>query len=141
MSSAVVVPRNFKLLEELENGEKGIGDGVCSYGLQDSEDMSLSDWEATIIGPAGCQFDARIIRLSITCGQNYPQVPPDVKFISKVMLQGVNQANGVLDKKKVAAWWNPKSNMHELLTKIRKDMTQPPNNRTPQPREGEEWPQ
>ncbi len=89
-----VVPRNFKLLEELERGEKGFGDGSISYGLADPEDISLTHWTGTILGPPFCVHENRIYSVRIECGPTYPQVPPEIFFISRVNLTFVDHSSG-----------------------------------------------
>lgn len=45
----VIVPRNFKLLQELEKSEKGLGEMGLSMGLVDPSDTFLSHWNAGIL--------------------------------------------------------------------------------------------
>ncbi|KAJ2934630.1 hypothetical protein H1R20_g1692, partial [Candolleomyces eurysporus] len=132
------VPRNFRLLEELEKGEKGIGDGSCSYGLEDGDDIMMSSWNGTIIGPGHTVHENRIYSLKITCGDNYPEVPPDVQFLSRVNLPFVSQVDGKVDRSKlpVLAGWNRNLSLENVLVEIRKEMASFNNRKLPQPPEG-----
>ena len=80
----IVVPRNFVLLEELEKGEKGLTDMTVSYGLVRDDDIYMSEWLCTILGPPNTAIENRIVSLKIKCGDSYPSVMPEVQFVTKL---------------------------------------------------------
>mmetsp|Transcript_73403 Transcript_73403/g.117002 ORF Transcript_73403/g.117002 Transcript_73403/m.117002 type:complete len:160 (+) Transcript_73403:88-567(+) len=125
------VPRNFKLLDELENAEKGkyteifqhYGQDVhmVTLGL-DGQDSTFTDWNASIIPHQGGYIGDRIYQLRIKCGAGYPDDPPQIRFVQKVNLKCVNN-QGVVDLSKVDNFeWNRESYLFEALLKIRATM-------------------
>ena len=114
-----VAPRTFKLYDELEKAEKGAGSAV-SYGLDKGDDQTFTNWNGTIIGPQGTNFDDRIYMLTIICGPQYPAAPPTVTFVSKINLPCVNGQGKVdLGKCKALGGWDQSKDMEKVLNALR----------------------
>lgn len=95
--------------------------GACSYGLEDPEDIYMTNWRGTIWGPphvcprpdsfnfgyrhltspAQGNHENRIYELKMECGPKYPKEPPIIHFVSQINLPGVNHTNGLVDKSAV----------------------------------------
>ena len=134
-------PRTFKLYEELEGAGKGTWDPTISLGLDDANDQTFTNWNASIyiINGQHGNFDGRFLSLRIVCGENYPEQAPLVSFINKVNLPCVN-ADGSVDLTRlqgIGQWNGATHGMKEILIAIKQCCIA--NKTVRQPAEGENY--
>ena len=119
------MPRNFRLLEELERGEKSLDSSGCiSYGLTDPSDMTLSVWNGTVLGTAGTIHEDRLYSFRIVCTDEYPQEAPIVQSLDGppyLSVTFIDQQTGLVDPRMlpILSQWKQSYTLSDLLNAIR----------------------
>jgi ubiquitin-conjugating enzyme E2 variant len=80
--------------------------------------------------------------LKMICTEDYPNVPPKIKFINKINMQCVNQETGWVDPNQVddLKHWTKESTLETALKGVRKEMESHAYKRLKQPGENETFP-
>lgn len=64
----------------------------------------------------------RIYSVKMHCGEQYPDTPPTIQFVSQVNLPCVNQKNGMVDPSQLPclASWKRENTMETILIELRR---------------------
>eukprot|EP00892_Ulva_mutabilis_P012013 jgi/Ulvmu1/9184/UM005_0284.1 len=129
------MPRSFRLLDELEKGEKGSSDGYVSYGMADS-DINMHSWTGTIIGPGNTVHDGRIYSIEIYCSDSYPEKAPTVKFKTRINMSCVDGSGNIVSGKfEMLRNWKKEYTIETVLLELRREMASSANRKLSQPPE------
>jgi ubiquitin-conjugating enzyme E2 A len=99
-------------------------------------DDNLFSWAATITGPVDSPWDGGIFNLTMDFSDEYPNVPPKVKFLSKVFHPNV-YVDGNICLDILRTQWSPTYDVCGLLVSIQSLLADPNPNSAANPEAAE----
>jgi ubiquitin-conjugating enzyme E2 D/E len=78
---------------------------------------NLFKWEATLIGAVDTPYEGGIFKLSITFPNNYPFVPPIIKFVTKIFHPNIHE-NGDICLDILKYHWSPAYSISQVLLSL-----------------------
>uniref|UniRef100_A0A914KKD9 E2 ubiquitin-conjugating enzyme n=1 Tax=Meloidogyne incognita TaxID=6306 RepID=A0A914KKD9_MELIC len=85
---------------------------------------SIMHWEAVIFGPQDTPFEDGTFKLSLEFSEEYPNKPPQVKFVSKMFHPNV-YADGSICLDILQNQWSPTYDVAAILTSIQSLLDEP----------------
>jgi len=109
-----------ELMSLMMSGDSGMS------AFPSGDGSNLYDWTGTINGPSGTVYEGLTYKLSIQFPNNYPYVPPTVKFITPCFHPNVDQ-NGNICLDILKDKWSAVYNVRTILLSIQSLLGEPNN--------------
>ena len=102
-----------RLLKDLQKMQKSEYDGIQACPSDDN----LMKWDAIIQGTVDTEWEGGIFRLSMVFTDQYPNKPPEVKFLTEIFHPNV-YASGNICLDILMANWMPSYDVSSILISV-----------------------
>ncbi|KAJ8621454.1 hypothetical protein MRB53_029983 [Persea americana] len=165
---AAVYSENVEITESMKNltfigdgidstivtGSKNVHDGSSTFNSSTFVNNEVIDIEVVITGSVMISFhferenihvlpfqtvhEGRIYQLKLFCDKDYPDIPPTVKFQTRINMACVNEDTGVIEPAlfPMLADWRREHTMEDELVQLKKEMSSTQNRKLVQPPDG-----
>jgi len=89
---------------------------------------NIKRWRAIIFGPEGTQWDGGCFRLSLSFTDEYPQKPPEVKFLTQGVFHPNVYADGSICLDILQSKWSPAMDVAAVLASLQSLLSDPNTN-------------
>ncbi|OCK79365.1 ubiquitin-conjugating enzyme [Lepidopterella palustris CBS 459.81] len=121
MSSSRSQTPTKRLLNELQTYQSDPNDALVELGpVSDNE---LTHWTAVMKGVPGTAYEGGRWKLDIRIPSNYPNAPPEVKFVTRICHPNVNFKTGEICLDLLKTSWSPAYTITTTLTSIQQLLT------------------
>ena len=88
----------------------------CSAGQK--KKTNIYDWNIIMKGPKKSCYENGIFQLSLIFPKNYPNDPPDIKFITKIFHPNISFDNGIICVSSKSSEWEKNKNIINVIYSI-----------------------
>ena len=109
-----------KVVKELRDLQQNKIDGIDVIVKEDN----VLDIEAEYVGPEGTPFEGGVFRMKLILGQEYPNVAPKGRFLTKIFHPNVS-SSGDICVNVLKRDWSPDMGLRHIFTVIRCLLVEP----------------
>jgi ubiquitin-conjugating enzyme E2 A len=109
-----------RLINDFKRLEQEEANGIFAA----PQENNIMCWEAVIFGPEETQWEGGSFKLILEFSEEYPNKPPNVKFITNIFHPNV-YADGRICLDILTNQWSPIYDVHTILTSIQSLLSDP----------------